>query len=182
MTAPPLLDLAAYQAFVDGTGLEQLRLDAIVREIRDYCGWHIAPAVDETLTADGSGGEVQQVRTLMLNSVASVTESGTLLAGDSYEWSRDGSMRHSNRRCWTDRYRGVIASVNHGYEQVPETLISVILDVASQAIASPIGDAVSLDEPEKMGPFEWGGRNDRGVVLSSAQRRVLDRYRIPGSP
>ena len=182
MTAPvppPLLGLEAFQALVAGTGLEEARLAGIVREIRDYCGWHIAPAVDETFTLDGSGGAVQQLPTLRLNSVASVTECGVVLPAYGYEWSQDGSLRKWS--CWTIRYRGVVVEANHGYATVPENIVSVILDAASSAMATPVGDAVLGDEPEKMGPFEWGAV-DRGVVLNAAQRRVLDRYRIPFRP
>lgn len=177
---PPLLDLTAFNLLVAGTGLEQARLSGIVREIRDYCGWHIAPAIDETITVDGSGGTVQQLPTLRLNSVTSVTENGTELGATVYEWSYDGSLR----RCgyWTTRYRGVVAEVNHGYETVPENLVSVILDAASSAIATPVGDNVSENEPETMGPFSWGGKDSRGVEFTDAQRRILDRYRIPGRP
>ncbi|MBB5915284.1 hypothetical protein BJY24_004151 [Nocardia transvalensis] len=178
MTAPPLLSFEQYQALVEGTGLEELRLAAIVREIRDYCGWHIAPAVDETLTADGSGGTVQQLPTLHLNSVTSVTECGTTLTTDDYEWSADGSLRRRVFRWWTARYRGVVAVVNHGYATVPENIVSVILDAASSAISTPVGE--TAEQPETMGPFTFGGKG--GVVLTTAQRRVLDRYALPGRP
>ncbi|MFD3431153.1 hypothetical protein [Nocardia fluminea] len=182
MTAPvpPLLDHAAFEALVTGTDLDELRLAGIVREIRDYCGWHIAPAVDEVFTVDGSGGTVQQLATLRLNSVASVTECGVVLPDYGYEWSQDGSLRKWS--CWTTRYRGVVVEANHGYENVPENIVSVILDAASSAISTAVGDDVVGDEPEKMGPFEWGARPDGGVVLTAAQRRVLDHYRIPFRP
>ncbi|MGW5920832.1 hypothetical protein ACWFPY_17755 [Nocardia fluminea] len=182
MTAPvpPLLDLEAFEAFADGTDLDQVRLAGIVREIRGYCGWHIAPAVDEVFTVDGSGGAVQQLATLRLNSVDSVTECGVLLPAYGYEWSQDGSLRKWS--CWTTRYRGIVVEANHGYETVPENIISVILDAASSAISTKVGKGVAGDEPEKVGPFEWGPRSDRGVVLTGVQRRVLDRYRIPFRP
>ncbi|MEU1526360.1 hypothetical protein ABZ413_29605 [Nocardia rhamnosiphila] len=175
---PPLLDLAGFQQLIAGTGLEELRLAAIVREIRDYCGWHIAPALDETLTVDGSGGVVQQLPTLRLNSVTSVTVAGEVLASDRYEWSRDGSLRICGGGRWTNRYRGVAAVVNHGYDTIPENIVSVILDATSTAISTPIGE--TAEQPEAMGPFSFGGRG--GVVLTTAQRRVLDRYTIPGRP
>ncbi|WP_280335476.1 hypothetical protein [Nocardia wallacei] len=175
---PPLLDDAQFAALVAGTGLDELRLAAIVREVRDYCGWHIAPAIDETLTVDGSGGRVQHLPTLLLNSVASVTENGTELAADAYEWSADGSLRRCGYWYWTRRYRGVVAVVNHGYAAVPPNIVSVILDAASAAISTPVGE--TAEQPETMGPFTFGGRG--GVVLTTAQRRVLDRYALPGRP
>ncbi|AHH16582.1 hypothetical protein NONO_c17820 [Nocardia nova SH22a] len=180
MTTPgPLLTLEQFQALVDGTGIEQLRLDAIVQEIRDYCGWHIAPMLDATITVDGSGAAVLQLPTLALNSVTSIAENGTVLPSTEYEWSADGSLR----RCppfihWTNRYRGVVAAVNHGYEDVPANILSVILDATSAAISTPVGTNAEL--PETMGPFTFGGNS--GVVLNAAQRRVLDRYRLPGAP
>ncbi|WP_280393219.1 hypothetical protein [Nocardia wallacei] len=178
MTTPPLLSFAQYEDLVDGTGLEELRLAAIVREVRDYCGWHIAPAVDETFTVDGSGGTVLQLPTLQLNSVTSVTECGVPLDADAYEWSVDGSLRHRWGPWWTNRYRGVVAVVNHGYATVPENIVSVVLDAASSAISTPVGE--TAEQPETMGPFTFGGRG--GVVLTTAQRRVLDRYKLPGLP
>ncbi|WP_280265348.1 hypothetical protein [Nocardia wallacei] len=175
MTAP-LLSFEQFEALADGTGLEELRLAAIVREVRDYCGWHIAPAVDETLTVDGSGGTVQQLPTLQLNSVTSVTECGITLTTDDYEWSADGSLRHRRGLWWTNRYRGVVAVMNHGYATVPENIVSVILDAASSAISTPVGE--TAEQPETMGPFTFGGKG--GVVLTAAQRRVLDHYVVPG--
>ena len=174
-TVPPLLDDEQFAHLVAGTGLEALRLAAIVREVRDYCGWHIAPAIAETITVDGSGGTVQQLPTLRINSVTSVTEQGVVLEADAYEWSHDGSLRRRRYSYWTDRYRGVVAVVNHGYETVPENIVSVILDAASAALATPPG---ADEQPETMGPFSFGSSG--GVVLKAAHQRVLDRYRIPG--
>ncbi|WP_433660790.1 hypothetical protein ACQPW1_00425 [Nocardia sp. CA-128927] len=203
MSAPvPLLDLATFQALVAGTGLEALRLSGIVRDIRDYCGWHIAPAIDETLVVDGSGADVQQLPTLLLNSVASVSENEIAVPADDYEWSRDGSLRRCREHGllplslddfgwsrayprtwgpprWTRRYRGIAAVVNHGYASVPENLVSVILDAASAAVAAPVG--IAVDQPETMGPFTFGGTTS-GVEFSAAQYRVLDRFKVPGKP
>ncbi|WP_280441200.1 hypothetical protein [Nocardia brasiliensis] len=203
MTAPgPLLDLATFQALVAGTGVEALRLSGIVRDIRDYCGWHIAPALDETLVVDGSGGPTQQLPTLLLNSVASVSENGVEVRADDYEWSRDGTLRRRRENVllplsgvefgwgrayprswgpprWTHRYRGIAAVVNHGHPAVPENLVSVILDAASAAVAAPLG--VAVGEPETMGPFTFGASTS-GVEFSAAQYRVLDRFKVPGKP
>ncbi len=178
MTAPgPLLSIEQYNQLAAGTGLAQARLDGIVQEIRDYCGWHIAPAVTATFTLDGSGATVQQLPTLRLNSVAKVTECGVELAAESYEWSSTGALRR--RLPWTARYRGLIVEANHGYATVPANIVSVVLDAASAAISVEVGE--DADQPETMGPFAFGARQG-GVVLNAVQRRVLDRYRIAATP
>lgn len=179
MTTPapgpdPLLTLEQYQQLVSGTGLDQARLDGIVAEIRAYCGWHIAPAITETITLDGTGADIVQLPTLCLNSITSVIECGVGLAEGSYEWSRDGTLRR--RYPWTARYRGIVVEANHGHATVPANIASVVLDAVGSALAVGVGE--DSDQPETMGPFAFGARSG-GVVFNAAQYRVLDRYRLP---
>ncbi|BAD54887.1 hypothetical protein [Nocardia farcinica] len=171
---PSLLSLEAYNTLVAGTGIEQMRLAAIVRDIRDYCGWHIAPAVEQTLVVDGSGATVQPLPTLRLNSITEVKENGHVLATDGFEWSHDGTLRRATP--WTSRLRGIEATVNHGHDAVPENIVSVILDAASAALSLEVGEGAAAG-PETMGPFSFGA-SEGGVTFTAAQRRVLDRYRI----
>lgn len=179
MTAP-LLSLSAYQALVAGTGLEQARLNGVVSDIREFCGWHIAPAITATFTLDGSGAAIVQVPTLRLTAVASVTENGVELAATEYEWSADGTLRRLPAgRCWTSRYRGVVIVGTHGFETVPDTLVSVVLDATSSAMSAPVGSGADL--PEKMGPFEFDGTKGAGA-FTAAQLRVLERYRVNPRP
>ena len=163
----PLLPIDDYQAFAAGSEVDETRLAGVVGAIRDYCGWHIAPAVDETFTVDSEGGRVLQLRTLRLNSVTSVTENGTAVT--EFEWSQDGSLR---RECWTDRYRGVVVVANHGYDIIPDSLKTVVLDAVSRAVSVPAGQ-----QPEKIGPFEYGG-SQGGVQFFAHETAVLDRYRL----
>ncbi|WP_280451879.1 hypothetical protein [Nocardia cyriacigeorgica] len=37
------------------------------------------------------------------------------------------------------------------------------------------------EQPEKMGPFEFGGNSGTGA-FTAAQRRILDRYRVNPRP
>lgn len=178
MTAP-LLSLAEYTALVEGTGLEQARLDGVIGDIRAYCGWHIAPASTETITLDGSGASIVQVPTLQLTAVASVAEDGVVLPSTEYEWSADGTLRRLPLgRCWTRRYRAVAVQCTHGFDEVPAELVSVVLDATSAVLALPAGAG---EQPEKMGPFEFGGTSGAGA-FTAAQRRVLDRYRVNPRP
>ncbi|WP_280452254.1 hypothetical protein [Nocardia cyriacigeorgica] len=178
MTAP-LLSLEAYQALVAGTGIEQARLDGVIGDIRDYCGWHIAPAATETITLDGTGASIVQIPTLHLSAVASVAENGVVLPATDYEWSADGTLRRLPLgRCWTNRYRAIAVQCTHGFDEVPAVLVSVVLDATSAALAVPAGAG---EQPEKMGPFEFGGNSGTGA-FTAAQRRILDRYRVNPRP
>ncbi|WP_051407150.1 hypothetical protein [Nocardia sp. CNY236] len=181
MTAPgPLLSLAEYQALAAGTGLEQTRLDGVIADIRDYCGWHIAVAANETITLDGTGAAVVQVPTLRLSAVAAVSEEGVALAATEYEWSADGTLRRLPiGRCWTNRYRAIVVECTHGYDEVPSAIVSVVLDATSVALSAPVGSGGEM--PETIGPFTFSGNKGAGA-FTGAQLRVLDRYRIGPRP
>ncbi|WP_052373509.1 hypothetical protein [Nocardia otitidiscaviarum] len=179
MTAP-LLSLTEYQELVTGTGLEQARLDGVISDIREYCGWHIAPAVTETITVDGSGAAVLQIPTLRLSAVASVAENGLVVPDTEYEWSEDGTLRRLPiGRCWTNRYRSVVVECTHGYDEVPASIVSVVLDATSSALSAPVGSGGEL--PETMGPFTFGGTKGASA-FTAAQLRVLDRYKVNPRP
>jgi hypothetical protein len=170
MTAP-LLPYAAYQAFAAGTGVEDVRLAGVVSAIRDRCGWHIAPVIEETFILDGPDAELLQLKTLRLTEVASVKVDGVEVTD--FEWSQDGSLR----RCyWTDRYRGVEVVASHGYATVPDSLKTVVLDAVSRAVAVPAGQVA-----EKMGPFEISA-SQGGVQFFEHELEVIDRYRLEATP
>ncbi|MET9286498.1 hypothetical protein [Nocardia beijingensis] len=178
--AAPLLSLTEYQELIAGTEIEQARLDGVIGDIRDYCGWHIAPAATETITLDGTGATIVQIPTLQLSAVASVTENGVVLQVTEYEWSADGTLRRLPLgRCWTNRYRGVVVECTHGFDEVPAAIVSVVLDATSDALSTPVGAGGEM--PETMGPFTFGGTKGAGA-FTAAQLRVLDRYRVNPRP
>lgn len=89
---------------------------------------------------DGSGGNVQLLRTLNVVEAPIVAERGTTLVPDvDFEWSADGSLRKSWGR-WTDRYRGLAVTLTHGF--TPEEAADVkaiVLQVVAMALSSPLG-------------------------------------------
>ena len=150
-------------------------LEAVSDEVRDYCGWHIAPAVTETVTVDGSGGEVLALPTLHLTRLVSVTEDGAELAVAGIEWSQAGYLRKLGG-CWTSALRGVVAEIEHGYPETPPGLVALVCEVALRALTVPAGvgressggESVTWTEPPTLLPREM---------------RMLDRrYAIAGRP
>ncbi|MFT9821149.1 hypothetical protein [Lysinibacillus sp. NPDC056185] len=169
---PALVDPAA----VPGGPYDPVAVAAACGAARSYCGWHIAPAIAETLTVDGSGGPVQLLPTLRLAEVISVTDRGA--AVDDPEWSAAGMLRRPYG-CWTSRMRGVVAKVEHGFTQAPAELLVVIASMASRGVTA------TDVRRQTAGPFtvEYGdGASSGAVGMTGEERAVLDRYRLPPRP
>lgn len=177
MTLPP--------DFVEVDDLELYQsgdADAIVRQaqdfIRAYCGWHVAPALTETLTLDGNGGRHLWLPSLKVNSITSVTHCGDLLDSDDYDWSESGYLE-LRCGCWTHRPRQIVVELNHGFDDIPEALVEVAVSVASRAASSPSG-AVQ----EATGPFsaKWSSVApgvSGGIALLEHERSVLGKFKLP---
>lgn len=152
-------------------------LAAAEAAVRSYCGWHIAPVFAENLVLDGTGGRSLFVRTLRLVSVTAAEVDGVVIDPATLEWSEAGYVRAPG--VWVDKLRSVKLTVTHGFEAVPD-VAEIVRAVAARASASPTGVvreqagavsvSMSLTAPGVSG----------GVVLMDHERRMLDRYRIPG--
>lgn len=155
------------------TGVDPSKWLAACAAIRSYCRWHIAPSVSEVLTLDGSGRPVQFLPTLRLTELSLITNDGVTITNP--EWSRAGMVR--GPRCWSSKWRAVVASITHGYDECPAEIVPILTDMA-QAISAGGGTSVQA------GPFSVrGGQNDAqtqaGIVgLSDEQKRVLAPYRL----
>lgn len=157
-------------------GFDPQDWEVAVSAIRDYCGWHIAPSVTETLTVDGPGrGGQLLLPTLRLTAVAAVQNDGTAVELDNVQWTQRGALRGAR---WNDKYRGVTATVTHGYDEWPPALLAVARSMAAQGAGSNATritsgpHSVELTEEARAGAWQ----------PSPAAERVLVRYRIGGRP
>ena len=157
MTTVPLAD--------SPPGVDDLGWIEACRAVRDYCGWHIAPSVTETLTVDGPGGALLLLPTLYLTDVSSITSDGHAVTDP--EWSQNGMVRG----CWSSKFRGVVAEITHGYDEAPAEVLAVareMLDGRSRTGVSQVttnSHQVSFD-----------------LAPDVRQRRVLNRYRLEPQP
>lgn len=152
-------------------GVETDAWDAACGAVRAYCGWHVAPSVTETVRLDGSGTSVMLLPTLHLTELA-IKNDGTPVSDP--EWSAAGMVRTSG--CWTSKFRGVEATMTHGYSECPAEIVGVLLEASSRGVA---GSTVS-----QVGQVRMGG--NEGVSGSASflleQTAILDRYRLPPRP
>lgn len=146
-------------------GVDSITWDSACEAVRDYCGWHIAPSVTEEVTVDGSGGSIQILPTLRLTGITTITNDGHVVVQP--EWSRDGIVRG----CWTGKFRGVVATITHGYDACPAEVFSVIREM--------------IDAQSRVGVSQvTNGSHQVSFEVSpdTRQRRILDRYRLEPQP
>lgn len=167
-------DLDAYDATT-----ADLLINAASALVTEHCGWHIAPAITETVTVDGSGNRVLALPTLYLTDVVTVTEAGVALDPTALDWSTHGLIEKRSGTAWTARRRGVVVVMTHGLDAAPGWLTTLVCAVAGRALQTPIGV-----EREQAGGEQVAYARDAPtgtVVLLDIERRMLDRLAIPAA-
>jgi hypothetical protein len=159
------------------------RYEAAQAAVRRFCGWHVAPVIEQTFTVDGPGGHVLALPTLRLVDVLAVSQDGVEFTADeiaAMDWSHDGYIRaplqvmdwpddwrwHPGR--WTKRLRGVQVTIVHGFESTPE-LEALIADLASRATT---GVVVRKQIGNRSVEFTPPG-------LLQHEKDMLAKYRLP---
>jgi len=180
VTLPPLIDPGTITGFDENdTALAVVHASAIAR---GYCGWHIAPTVDETLTLDGNGATVLPLPSLYVTAVSSVSFDDTALEVDSYEWSARGLLRRAAPG-WEPCWRSIVVQLTHGYAQTPDDVAAVVHSLARQRLTNP--DLVR-QETIKSYSVTYSGvdsANSAAAALGTpANSMILDRYRVFNAP
>lgn len=147
--------------------------------VRDYCGWHIAPEVSETLTLDGNGATILPLPTLHLVAVTSVTVDGIDVTGD-VGWTARGLLTRAAG--WPTTWRSVVASILHGYTETPDAVKVVAMSAATRSLSNPeqvrsesvLGYSVVYTIPST--------GQATALALTPAEQSILGHYQIPATP
>lgn len=148
------------------SGVDTAKWAQAVAAIRGYCEWHIAPEFTETVTVDGPGGPTLILPTQRLSELVDVTSDGRAVSGP--EWSASGVVRCGG---WSSKFRGITATITHGYPSWPGDLESVARELVATGGHAGVS-SVSSDDAQVR--FE--------VSFNGSQRAVMDRYRLVGAP
>lgn len=133
--------------------------------IRDECGWHIAPTVTQTVRV-APAGNLLFLRTMRLTDVLSVTDrDGNEVEVDDFD---EGTGIVSLKRSPRGR---VAVELEHGYEECPPALLSVIAERAARFKAG-------IARQESLG--------SRSISVAANHEttsdEVIARYRLGGRP
>lgn len=168
MDAPSLL----YPPNADPSADDLTAAESLVRK---YCGWHIAPVIEEDMVLDGTGTASLFIKSYRVVDVVSAEVDGTVLDPATLEWSEAGYLRTSG--VWPDKLRSVKLTVQHGFDDAPD-VAAIIRAIAARASASPTGVVREQAGAVSIGFSLTAPGVSGGVVLMDHERRMLDQYRI----
>lgn len=173
------LDVVAVERFTQGRlGRDerdtQTRLDVALAAARHYCGWHVLPVQQHTLTLDGPGGKLLTLPTLRMRSIEGIAELGEGIELGDITWSANGRVAKRDATPWTDEFRGIEVTFTHGFDSALD-FENVILAAVDRGIASATSGAIKA-----IGPFQYNTTfgAEAGPSFMEQEVSVLDRYRL----
>lgn len=97
--------------------------------IRDYCGWHVAPVITETITVNGSGTHHLALPTLKIKELLGVSIDGVAVDLASIQWDEGGILYRSGS-LWPKGPRRITVSMTHGFN--PENVAWIVKQIADR--------------------------------------------------
>lgn len=179
MSLTPILTPSEFSASTDGVIAPNdprlgLLLEGASRAIRRYCGWHVTPVIEETLTLDGPGGPLLRLPTLHVEEITSLKINGQDVDVDSLEWSQTGMVRRS---AWPAKFRSIQIGIKHGFEDAADVK-QIVQQIVGNAISSPLG---ATREQAGQVSISWSTTAPGvagGISLLQRDLAVLDLYRL----
>lgn len=184
MALPDVAAVARYTGGrLDAGDQETARqLNAAIRAMRTYCGWHVAPlTTGDVLTLSGRGGPVLRLPTGHLVTVTELVEDGVTvdLAAVDIDFptatlSKDATAPWGtlSATIWTARRGGIVVTIDHGFDDA-EDINDVILSAISRNSQRGAGGV-----PTGVGPFSYASEGPAGGYFDPYERSILDLYKL----
>ena len=154
-------------------------VNAASQAIRNYCGWHICPEVGCTAYPIGDG-KLLRLPAGYVSDVETVEEDDTELSTGEYEWRRDGLLRRTCWKNWSNSWSGIKVEYTAGYDPdaVPD-LVEAVCSIAAGVLAVSAGvisesaDGVSISYSSNASSIAAG--------LTAQMRSALEAYKVVSS-
>src|SRR5215212_675220 len=113
-------------------GIDPTDVEAASTRVRNYCGWHIAPSVTETVTVSGRGRWM--LRSRHVTAVSAIFYHGTVIpVASSFDWTEDGLVSLGSYRMPLTE---VDIAIIHGYTVCPADVRDVVEVLATSSLAT----------------------------------------------
>lgn len=154
----------------------EMSLQAVATNVvRAFCGWHVTPALRETLTVDGTGESKILLPSQHVGEVHQLMVDGVEVAA--FNWSTDGwVVLHSG--VFPNKPRCVEVDLTHGYRSAPE-LSRVVGKLAARGAMSPAGTIVNQRAGTQSVTYaSKGGEVATDLTLLQSEKEALAPYRL----
>lgn len=151
--------------------------DSAENAIRDYCGWHIAPVIQQSLVLDGNG---QKKILLPSRKIVSVESAKVLGAPVEFRFSEDGWLNVPSGIPHAERCLEV--TLTHGFEQTPPVVSQVASAMVARARMSPAGNIVNQRAGTQSVTFASNGGSVASFPLMDAEKELLAPYKLNWGP
>lgn len=153
-------------------------LAAASAAIRRWCGWHIGPNIEQTVTLDTDGGDAVGLPSMHVTGLTSLTVDGTDMT-DLAEWSERGLLRLRSGM-FPDGLRRVTVTFRHGYapDEIPDVQ-AICLNMARRAMSGP-GIIGSQSVNGASVTYLTAGGAPLSIPMLDIERQQLAPYRIGG--
>lgn len=179
----PIISVDDFNEMTGGVYASNPRAEAALKAasqaIRNYCGWHICPSMACTANPEG-GAVVARLPAVYVSAISKITENGTVLTTDGYQWRKDGLVKRSFPYVWSDVWGGLEIEYTAGFsaDAVPDLAEAVcaitagVLAVAA-GVTSESADGVSISYSSSASSIAAG--------LTSQQKSALIPYKVVNS-
>lgn len=149
--------------------------------IRDYCGWHVAPVITETLELDGGGGTTLLLPSKRVREIKSVINDGRDVTGQVKFSRRAGVLTLGSG--WSCDVGSITITLEHGFRAEEVPAVAGLIVTLTQRAASGGGNVVQ----QGIGPasVRRGTGRDGGVLgapLLESEKETLAPYRLNWGP
>ena len=176
----PIITVAQFNAMTNGTYSTNPRVEAAInaasQAIRNYCGWHICPAM--TCTAYPAGGTiVARLPAAYVSAIDSIIEDGATLDASAYQWRKDGMLKRAWPKKWSDNWDAIVVKYIAGYsvDAVPD-LVEAVCSIASGVLSVSAG--VISESADGVSISYSASASSIAASLTSQQKSSLDSYKV----
>lgn len=150
---------------------------AVSTAIRDYCGWHVAPALQCVVTTEVKT-RIITLPAKLVTEVDSVSVAGSTLDADSFEWKRAGLLRLSRNPIRRGRWGAYTVQYTAGLDVSASPLAQVAVQVALNNLAASPGVRSESVGQVSVSYNATADGVSGGVTLLDRDRELLKQYRL----
>lgn len=159
------------------TATEADRLMQAEALVREFCGWHIAPARTVTVKMVSAGGTALLLPSLEVTAVTAVRDVDGTTPETLTGWKRRRFGILYRSIGWPTDH-DIEVDMTHGFAAVPAEVQGVVQAVAQRSVDNP-GSRPRVQDGPFSDTFSQSGSNQSpALALLDAEKAILGRYRL----